>query len=107
MEKWIIATLCVVFSVFLILIGRQFRRGKCLRMLAGNSFNDLPKEQVAKTGKLTALFLFLIALDSLLVAFYILSNKGKMVVVIMTGCILVASVLIFIRSMVQWLKIKY
>ena len=36
--------LLIVCAVFLFVLGIKFRQGKWLRLIAGNTFNDKPKE---------------------------------------------------------------
>jgi len=39
-----IEILLIFLAVFIFIIGFKFRQGKCLRLIAGNTFNDNPKE---------------------------------------------------------------
>lgn len=34
----------VILAIFLFLMGYKFRKGQWLRLIAGNTFNDYPKE---------------------------------------------------------------
>ncbi|MGM0124598.1 hypothetical protein IGI37_001976 [Enterococcus sp. AZ194] len=72
---FIAAALTIVFALGLLLVGRQFQKGKWLRLLAGNTFNELPKEKLAKTAKSCSYCLYFTSLLCLLSALALVLNN--------------------------------
>ena len=49
-----------VIGLFCIIMGIQLLRNKWLRLIAGNTFGDAPKESVEKVRKPLGIFVFLV-----------------------------------------------
>lgn len=103
----IIATaLMIILSGVLIIFGLKLRQGKWLRLIAGNTFNDLPTTQAQKIGKLTGLILYGSALLCLIISFIILykTKLTSLIILSITLSLLVGFMVIF--SIRKDIKIK-
>ncbi|EKQ3613518.1 TPA: hypothetical protein ACN1ND_000327 [Enterococcus faecalis] len=60
--------LLIIVASFLLLLGINFRKGRWLRLIAGNIFNDYPNEKAEVTGKLLGIVLYGASLCLLILA---------------------------------------
>lgn len=104
----------VIVSIFLlglmilfILMGIQFRRGKWLRLIAGNTFGDLAKEDAARIGRKTGIMMYFAAFICLFVAWWLLFSDNQLLLWIVMGFSLILSIVILVSSLKKWLKDGY
>lgn len=60
--------------IFFLIIGRQFRRGKWLFLIAGNIFNDSSNEKAKKWGGLVGIIMYGLSILFLSFVLYMLTK---------------------------------
>lgn len=98
----------VIFSLLLavvfFLLGWQFRRGKWLRAVAGNTFGELPREQALKVGRSTGLVLYYAGGFCLFTAYYLQLGRFDGLFYTVFGITLVLALGLLVSRLKVWVK---
>lgn len=52
------SVISVMIGILLLVMGYKFRKGKWLRLIAGNMFNDAPDDKEKEIGKVLGILLY-------------------------------------------------
>lgn len=97
----------LILMILFILMGIQFRRGNWLRLIAGNTFGDLAKEDAARIGKKTGIMMYFAAFICLFVAWWLMFSDNQVLLWIVMGVSLIPSSIIFVSSLKKWIRDGY
>jgi hypothetical protein len=97
----------LVLMILFTLIGIQFRRGKWLRLIAGNTFGDIAKEDAARIGRKTGIMMYFAAFICLFVAWWLLFSDNQVLLWIVMGISLILSSIILVSSLKKWIRDSY
>lgn len=71
----LIVLLLIIVSIVLLIMGFQFRKGKWLNLIAGNTFNDYPHNTAIESGKIIGIIMYISSIILIFLAIYILIHK--------------------------------
>lgn len=94
----------LVLMILFIIMGVQFRRGKWLRLIAGNTFGDLAKEDAVKIGRKTGIVMYFAAFICLFVAWWLLFSDNQVLLWIVMGISLILGGVLLVSSLRQWIR---
>lgn len=103
----IVSIFLLVLMILFILMGIQFRHGKWLRLIAGNTFGDLAKEDAARIGRKTGKMMYFAAFICLFVAWWLLFSDNQLLLWIVMGVSLIPSSIILVSSLKKWIRDGY
>lgn len=103
----IFSMILLLLLVFFIVIGRQFRRGKWLRLIAGNTTHDLPKKVEIQFAKKTGLVMYSAGAFCLFIAWWLLFSDNQLLLWLVFGAILILSGIILVINLRRWIKDGY
>lgn len=97
----IMGPLAILFFIW----GYQLRRGKWLKSLAGNNFDEFSKEKVEKLGKSSGILLYLSGLFCISLGFVpFLGRNYRQFILFLIGIITIVSLFLVINSLSDWIK---
>ncbi|WGI20112.1 hypothetical protein [Latilactobacillus sakei] len=96
-----------LFAILCIVLGIQFQRRRWLRLIAGNSFGDLPLEKSISVSQQTSWFMYLLGLFSLFICWWLNFSRNRMLLWIGIGIILLSCGVILIKAIKEWIKTGY
>lgn len=99
----ITSSLTILLGVLFLILAIQFKRGKWLRLLAGNTFNDFTNDQSKKLGQSTSYCMYLSSVFCFILSYSFIYENLKLlcfvaILVFFIGCI---GIIYAFRS---WLK---
>lgn len=100
----IFSILSLLVAFLFVLLGIQFRRGKWLRLIAGNNFNELPQEVAINSGKKTGFVMCFAGLFCIFIAWWLLFSENQVLLWIVLGIYLFFSLLLLVTSLKKWIK---
>ena len=106
MGKIIVTLLLASFGLLFAFWGWKLRQGKWLRSMAGNNFNELPKEKALKEGKTNGLLMYGSGIFILLFILPIWSDNELLFTAIiwLTGIVTILGLAFAVHSIVEWMK---
>jgi hypothetical protein len=101
---FILGIILIVLMLMFILMGVQFRRGKWLRLIAGNTFGDLAEETAIKIGRQTGIVMYLAAVMCLFFAWWLMFSNNQVLFWSGIGILLIGSGILLVSSLRRWMK---
>ncbi|MEI5994314.1 hypothetical protein [Candidatus Enterococcus mansonii] len=93
-----------LISVFFLITGMQFIRGKWLFLLAGNNFGQAPTKVAIRAGKIAGTIFLLMSVLSIVVLFSIIYNVRLNFLPFIIIIAMLYSFIVIVRSIKYWLK---
>ncbi|KAF1298161.1 hypothetical protein BAU15_09965 [Enterococcus sp. JM4C] len=99
----ITAGFIIALGLLFLIIARQFQRGRWLRLIAGNTFGEIPKDKLQKVSKQSSHWMYFASLFSILIALSLLTENRKILYFCLILTIIIGAIGIS-YSLVTWLK---
>lgn len=102
-----LSLLFFLLTCLFIILGVQFHRGRWLRLLAGNTFGDLPKEKTLLASKETSHLMYFSAVFCLFIWWWLTFSKNRLLFWCGVGLALIVYGITLIKSLKEWLRTGY
>ncbi|WP_314576151.1 hypothetical protein [Enterococcus gilvus] len=103
----VITILFFLLTILFIVLGAQFRRGKWLRLLSGNTFGDLPKEKAISAGRKTSRLMYFSAGFCLFLWWWITFSEKQLFFWCGIVIVLIVSGFTLIKVLREWIRTGY
>lgn len=99
-----ISVVLVLLAFLFVLLGAQFRRGKWLRLIAGNTFGDLPADEAVVVGRKTGIVMYVSAILCLFVWWWLFYSENQVLLWWVLAIFLILCGILLFTSLRNWVK---